>query len=102
MRKFSLLDHNSVPKHEIMQEDEIKLLLGTYHINKEQLPKIKGTKKGVENATKKVTKKVTKKSTDKSADPVVIELGAEIGDVIKITRISQTAGESLYYRLVID
>lgn len=94
MIKFSLLDHNSVPKHEIMQEDEIKLLLDTYHISKEQLPKIKGVKKGAE--------KGTKKSTDKGADPVVKELGAEIGDVIRITRISQTAGESLYYRLVID
>ncbi len=94
MKKFSLLDHNSVPKHEIMQEDEIQLLLNTYHIGKEQLPKIKGVKKG--------TEKVTKKSTDKGADPVVKELGAEIGDIIKITRISQTAGESLYYRLVID
>ncbi|HJH31888.1 MAG TPA: DNA-directed RNA polymerase subunit H [Methanosarcinaceae archaeon] len=102
MRKFRLLDHNSVPKHEIMQEDEIKVLLNTYQIDKERLPKIKGIKKSVEKVGKKVTKKVGKKISDKGVDPVVIELGAKIGDVIKITRISQTAGESLYYRLVIE
>ena len=78
MRKFSLLDHNSVPKHEIIQEDEIKSLLDHYQIEKGQLPKIK------------------------DSDPVAKELGAEIGDIVKITRISQTAGESLYYRLVIE
>ena len=78
MRKFSLLDHNSVPKHEIIQEDEIKLVLGNYQIEKGQLPKLKGS------------------------DPITKELGAEVGDIVKITRISQTAGESLYYRLVIE
>ncbi len=78
MRKFSLLDHNSVPIHEIIQEDEIKSLLEKYQIEKGQLPKIK------------------------DSDPVAKELGAEIGDIVKITRISQTAGESLYYRLVIE
>ncbi len=78
MRKFSLLDHNSVPKHEIMQEDEVRSLLEKYQIEKGQLPKLK------------------------ESDPVTKELGAEVGDVVKITRISQTAGESLYYRLVIE
>ncbi len=84
MRKFSLLDHKSVPKHEIMQEDEVRSVLENYQIEKGQLPKIK-------------------KGTDKNpSDPVVKELGAKVGDIVKITRISQTAGESLYYRLVIE
>lgn len=78
MRKFSLLDHNSVPKHEILQEDEVKSVLENYQIERGQLPKIK------------------------ESDPVVKELGAGVGDVVKITRNSQTAGESLYYRLVIS
>ncbi|MCK5487067.1 MAG: DNA-directed RNA polymerase subunit H [Desulfobacterales bacterium] len=78
MRKFSLLDHNSVPKHEIIQEDEIKSVLENCQIEKGQLPKLK------------------------DSDPVAKELGAEVGDIVKITRISQTAGESLYYRLVIE
>lgn len=78
MRKFSLLDHNSVPKHEIIKEDEVKSLLENCQIESGQLPKIK------------------------NSDPVAKELDAEAGDVVKITRISQTAGESFYYRLVIE
>ncbi len=78
MRKFSLLDHNSVPKHEIIQEDDIKSLLEKYQIEKGQLPKLK------------------------ESDPVAKELAAVVGDIVKITRVSQTAGESLYYRLVIE
>ena len=78
MRKFSLLDHNSVPKHEIIQEDEAKSLLDNYQIERGQLPKIK------------------------ESDPVVKELAASVGDVVKITRNSQTAGESFYYRFVIE
>lgn len=78
MRKFSLLDHNSVPKHEIIQEDDIRSLLEKYQIEKEQLPKLK------------------------ESDPVAKELEAVVGDIVKITRMSQTAGESLYYRLVIE
>nr|WP_321497616.1 DNA-directed RNA polymerase subunit H [uncultured Methanolobus sp.] len=77
MRKFSLLDHQLIPKHEIMLEDELKSVLKQYAIEKEQLPKIK------------------------VVDPVIQEIGAQVGDVVKITRISQTAGEAFYYRLVI-
>ncbi|WP_406658010.1 DNA-directed RNA polymerase subunit H [Methanolobus sp. ZRKC2] len=77
MRKFSLLDHELIPKHEIMSEEELKTVLKAYNIGKEQLPKIK---------------------TD---DPVIQEIGAQAGEVVKITRNSQTAGEAYYYRLVI-
>ena len=41
MTKFSLLDHELVPKHEIMLEGELKSVLGKFSIEKEQLPKIK-------------------------------------------------------------
>jgi DNA-directed RNA polymerase subunit H len=78
LTKFSLLDHESVPKHEIMSEGELKSVLSKYSIEKEQLPKIK------------------------VQDPVSKEIGAVVGDVVKITRKSQTAGEAEYYRLVIE
>ncbi len=78
MRKFSLLDHELIPKHEIMVEDELKSVLNKYQIEKEQLPKIK------------------------VLDPIALEIGASVGDVVKIMRNSQTAGEAIYYRLVID
>ena len=78
MTKFSLLDHELVPKHEIMPEGELKSVLSKYSIEKEQLPKIK------------------------VQDPVIKEIGAAVGDVVKVTRKSHTAGEADYYRLVIE
>jgi DNA-directed RNA polymerase subunit H len=78
LSKFSLLDHEFIPRHEIIDEDEIKSVLKEYNIGREHLPKIK------------------------IEDPVIKEIGAEVGDVVKITRKSQTAGEAPYYRYVIE
>ena len=35
-------------------------------------------------------------------DPAIVGLGVKPGDMIKITRKSATAGESFYYRYVIE
>jgi DNA-directed RNA polymerase subunit H len=35
-------------------------------------------------------------------DPAIIGLGVKPGDMIKITRKSATAGESIYYRYVVE
>jgi len=62
-----------------MGEDEVAELLRTYKIQKEQLPKIK------------------------AADPVIKELKeAAVGDVIRVRRVSKTAGKAVSYRLVIE
>lgn len=66
-----------MPKHEILEEKEVKLILKKYGITKEELPKIK------------------------EEDPVAKTIGAVKGQVLKITRRSPTVGESIYYRLVI-
>ncbi len=76
--KFSILEHELVPKHEILEEREAAALLDKYKLQKEQLPKIK------------------------KSDPVIKEIKAEVGDVVRITRRSRTAGKSLSYRLVIE
>ncbi len=76
--KFSILEHELVPEHMVIEESEIKELLDMYKIKKEQLPKIK------------------------LSDAVIKEIKAEVGDVVKITRRSRTAGKSLSYRLVIE
>ena len=75
--KFKLQDHMLVPKHEVLSEREVKELLETLGINKEKLPKMK------------------------ASDPIAREIGAKPGDIVKITRKSLTAGESVFYRLVI-
>jgi DNA-directed RNA polymerase subunit H len=76
--KFSILEHELVPKHEILEKREVAELLDRYNVQKEQLPKIK------------------------KSDPVIKEIKAEVGDVVRITRSSRTAGKSLSYRLVIE
>lgn len=75
--KFRLQDHMLVPKHEVLSEKESEELLRILGISKEQLPKIKAD------------------------DPIVKEIGAKPGDIVKITRKSLTAGESVFYRLVV-
>lgn len=71
-----LLNHVLVPKHEILSEEEVESLLKELGIKKEQFPLIKLN------------------------DPVVVALDTEEGQVLRITRKSATAGESVYYRRV--
>ncbi len=76
-REFNPLEHRMVPKHEILNEDDVKNLLSEYNIDKEQLPKIR------------------------AMDPAAVAVKAKVGDVIKITRDSKTAGVAYFYRMVI-
>ncbi|MEM1995205.1 MAG: DNA-directed RNA polymerase subunit H [Nitrososphaerales archaeon] len=75
---FRVSDHIYVPKHEILSEEEAKELLQKVHAKPEQLPYIH------------------------ISDPVVREIGAKPGQILKITRKSETAGESVYYRYVVE
>ena len=70
--------HVLVPKHEVINTREASKLLEEYHIEVEQLPRIT------------------------TNDPMVKALNAKAGDIIKITRDSETAGVTLYYRYVVD
>lgn len=76
MKKKDILKHELVPHHEILSEEEVKKLLETYKISKDQLPRIRFD------------------------DPVVEAIKAKEGDVIKIIRKSPTAGISVAYRIV--
>ena len=71
-------EHIYVPKHEILEIAEAKKVLEEYHCKPTELPLIFVT------------------------DPAIIGLGVSPGDMIKITRKSATAGESLYYRYVVE
>jgi len=67
-----------VPKHDILDEDEKIILLKKLNITEKQLPKIR------------------------LADPAVKAIGANKGDVLRITRKSEVAGEIIYYRNVVS
>lgn len=77
MTEVDISKHKLVPKHVILNDKEKKELLKKYNITLNQLPRI-----------------IT-------SDPVVKKLDAKVGDVIKITRISSTAGSIPYYRVVV-
>ena len=78
MSEFDVLTHQLVPKHEVLSENEIEQVLNDFKLTRDQLPKILIT------------------------DPTVKRIDGKPGDVIKITRESPTAGESVFYRLVVD
>jgi len=77
-REFDIFKHGLVPPHRIMSKDEVKELMKKYGLKSlKQLPRILVT------------------------DPAAIAIGAAKGDVLEITKKSDIAGESKYYRLVI-
>ncbi len=76
--KMDLTQHFLVPKHVILTDEEKRELLERYNIVEQQLPKIL------------------------SKDPVIKQIGAKPGDVVKIIRDSPTAGKSFYFRLVVE
>ena len=75
---FNVLEHDLVPDHEILSDEEVYKLLEELKIkNKNQLPKIKVD------------------------DPVCKKIEAKEDQVLKITRISETAGKYTTYRIII-
>ena len=73
---FNIFKHELVPKHEILPREEAKELLEKYRVKPYQLPHIR------------------------ASDPAAIAIGARSGDILKITRKSQTAGKYVSYRYV--
>ena len=71
-------NHILVPKHEIMDKKDAEEVLKIYNCRTTDLPLIFVN------------------------DPAIIGLGIKPGDMIKITRKSATAGESFYYRYVVE
>ena len=71
-------DHIYVPKHEIISKEDAEAVLVKYNCKPTELPLIK------------------------VSDPAIVGLGVRPGDMIMITRKSPTAGESIYYRYVVE
>ena len=75
---IKITNHVYQPKHEILAKEQAEQILKRYNTKPSQLPYIMISDKGLE------------------------DLDVRPGDVIKITRKSPTAGESVYYRYVVE
>jgi DNA-directed RNA polymerase subunit H len=75
---FKVSTHFLIPKHELLTREEAESVVGSHNATPSQFPYIL------------------------SIDPIAKEVGAKPGDFIKITRKSDTAGSSIYYRYVVE
>ena len=77
-KKFKSDKHISIPKHSQLSSSQKEKLLEKYNISLKELPRIF------------------------KDDAGIITLHSKPGDVIKITRKSETATEAVFYRVVVD
>jgi len=75
---FKVTTHFLIPKHELLTHEEAGEVLKEFNANPSQFPYLQVT------------------------DPVSKEVGAKPGDFVRITRSSETAGKSVYYRYVVE
>ena len=75
-KEINIFESNFVPKHELLSDEEKSGFLQKMNISMKQLPRIK------------------------ASDAVIKRIGGKRGDVVKITRKSQVAGEYIYYRVI--
>jgi DNA-directed RNA polymerase subunit H (RpoH/RPB5) len=74
---IDLVSHIAVPKHEILSDEETEIFLKDYIAKKREIPKIF------------------------LSDPVSKYFNAKVGQIFRIIRPSEVAGQSIYYRMVI-
>jgi len=77
-KKFKTDKHSLIPKHAKLSEKQKEDLIKDYNITLKALPRILKT------------------------DPGIQSLNAKPGNIIKISRKSMTAGETIFYRVVVD
>lgn len=68
------MEHTLIPKHEKISKEEKDKLFEKYNISFKELPKIN------------------------IKDPAIAHMDPKVGDVIKITRHSETAGIAIFFR----
>jgi DNA-directed RNA polymerase subunit H len=67
-----------IPKHDLLTKEEAAQVLARCNASPAQFPHIQST------------------------DSIAKEIGAKPGDFVRITRTSETAGSSVYYRYVVE
>jgi DNA-directed RNA polymerase subunit H len=77
LKKIDIEKHQLVPKHVILSEEEKREVLEKYKTSLRQFPRIL------------------------ISDPAIADKNPKVGDLVKIIRKSPTAGETVYYRVVV-
>jgi DNA-directed RNA polymerase I, II, and III subunit RPABC1 len=75
---INIVDHVLVPKHTLLSTDDSKKVLEEYNARKRDMPKIL------------------------KSDAIAKYYNMPVGRICRITRNSETSGESFYYRLVVN
>jgi DNA-directed RNA polymerase subunit H len=75
---FKVSTHFLIPRHELLTKEESQQVRERFHSSPSQFPYILVT------------------------DPIAKEVGAKPGDFVRISRKSETAGSSTYYRYVVE
>lgn len=75
---FKVSTHFLIPKHELLTREEATQVQARNNASPSQFPYLLNT------------------------DPLAKEVGAKPGDLVRITRRSETAGTSTYYRYVVE
>jgi DNA-directed RNA polymerase subunit H len=75
---FQISTHFLIPKHELLTREEAAEVISRFNSSPAQFPYIL------------------------SVDPIAKEMGAKPGDFIRVTRRSESAGSSVYYRYVVE
>ncbi len=75
---FKVSTHFLIPKHELLTKEEVQQVVARFNGSPSQFPYIQST------------------------DAIAKEIGAKPGDFVRITRNSETAGTSVYYRYVVE
>ncbi len=79
LNSINTLEHELIPPHRVISQEEKEKLLEKYHIKLKNLPRIS------------------------IKDPVIRTItDAKVGDVVEIERSSVTAGKTLYYRVIVN
>ena len=76
-KEVKMQGHILVPKHVLLTKEEVTQLFVKYNISAKQMPQIS------------------------VKDPAIQDLNAEPGDVIKITRESETESQAIFFRIII-
>lgn len=75
---FKVSTHFLIPKHELLSREESAQVIARFNGTPSQFPYILAT------------------------DAIAKEVGAKPGDMVRITRRSETAGSSTYFRYVVE